>query len=908
MASAQILTQKTSWESWIFAVKDQAEQDELWQYIDPSLEKEPSFPVKPVPQSYLQEIQPGATKFTDLEDKGLITYAQRQHAQALTEWHRLHDAFKVIAKLVVNYAKDNYFEDIEPHKTTWARLRALQSRLDPTTKEREMEYRRQWTEVTLGIPKDGPFENWIENFTNIHKRCVRLDMPEVHGDRAYMAFIRAIKDRLQDNAWAEGEKRDYEKAVSNDKPSLTDLIKRYRYRRNEERSEKTGSKRVHNQAFSASFQGHTNEAEQDDPDPSPAKKTKETPCRHRRAMCLCGEIHFFEACPYIIRALGEAKARTGWKEDPAVRKAVDKKIIGSNALRRAVRNARKKAAEDLKALSDTSVKQETETRVSEIEDEEDRPTARVESRVAAVISRVAISASNHLQHLKAADSGSDGHVWNNSQEITITKQAQPGDVIMAGETLVPIEGFGIVDMPVKSPTGAIKIMRLTDVALVPTFFTSVVSVDRLKAARYEVSTWKNCIIDHGSEGGKDLGDVFCSMWQPPQGGHWILSTSAMFDSERVHRNNCINTSITTMAAKRKRSESPLRRRQAFRPSKQRKITPADQWTWHRRMGHIGYDAMKHLEENTIGVKIWPPLQPFTTNDCEVCSTSKAHRLPSRHSDGTPTTEAFERISWDQVFEVTAYNGDYYVGHFVDHVSHFQFVFTYESKTEILKTFETVINLVRTRFKKQVRYFKLDGETSLGREFDDLMRKHGITVERNAPDTPDQNGRAERHGKMLQEKARAMRTNANLPEDLFPEIYCAAGHEANRTPVKGLRNKTPYENATDHPPTMFHILTYGCRAYPLKKGAMAHPKKEKLQPRAHIGYLVGYDSTNIYRIWIPSRNKVIRTRDVTFREDLFFDPRELDLGHIVKDDEIRESITVLPSMHCVICAREFMIND
>jgi hypothetical protein len=105
MASAQILTQKTSWESWIFAVKEQAEQDELWQYIDPSLEKEPSFPVKPVPKSYFEEIQLGATKFTDLEDKGLITYAQRQHAQALTEWHRLHDAFKVIAKLVVNCAK-----------------------------------------------------------------------------------------------------------------------------------------------------------------------------------------------------------------------------------------------------------------------------------------------------------------------------------------------------------------------------------------------------------------------------------------------------------------------------------------------------------------------------------------------------------------------------------------------------------------------------------------------------------------------------------------------------------------------------------------------------------------------------------------------------------------------------------
>ena len=38
---------------------------------------------------------------------------------------------------------------------------------------------------------------------------------------------------------------------------------------------------------------------------------------------------------------------------------------------------------------------------------------------------------------------------------------------------------------------------------------------------------------------------------------------------------------------------------------------------------------------------------------------------------------------------------------------------------------------------------------------------------------------------------------------------------------------------------------------------------KLVPRAEIGYLVGYQSTNIFRSWIPSKNIVIPTRDVTF---------------------------------------------
>jgi len=36
------------------------------------------------------------------------------------------------------------------------------------------------------------------------------------------------------------------------------------------------------------------------------------------------------------------------------------------------------------------------------------------------------------------------------------------------------------------------------------------------------------------------------------------------------------------------------------------------------------------------------------------------------------------------------------------------------------------------------------------------------------------------------------------------------------------------------------------------------KLNKLDPRAHIRYLIGYDSTNIYRIWIPHTGKVIST--------------------------------------------------
>jgi hypothetical protein len=48
------------------------------------------------------------------------------------------------------------------------------------------------------------------------------------------------------------------------------------------------------------------------------------------------------------------------------------------------------------------------------------------------------------------------------------------------------------------------------------------------------------------------------------------------------------------------------------------------------------------------------------------------------------------------------------------------------------------------------------------------------------------------------------------------------------------------------------------------------RPRKLDPRAHIGYLVGYDSTNIYGVWIPPKGIVISTRDVIFDETKFFD--------------------------------------
>ena len=83
-----------------------------------------------------------------------------------------------------------------------------------------------------------------------------------------------------------------------------------------------------------------------------------------------------------------------------------------------------------------------------------------------------------------------------------------------------------------------------------------------------------------------------------------------------------------------------------------------------------------------------------------------------------------------------------------------------------------------------------------------------------------------------------------------------------------------EHSIDLKPDWSSLYAYGCRAYPLDRDREAGRRKRdfKTNPRGHIGYLVGYVASNIYRIWIPRLGKVITTRNVLFNENIYFDPR------------------------------------
>jgi hypothetical protein len=228
-----------------------------------------------------------------------------------------------------------------------------------------------------------------------------------------------------------------------------------------------------------------------------------------------------------------------------------------------------------------------------------------------------------------------------------------------------------------------------------------------------------------------------------------------------------------------------------------------------------------------------------------------------------------------------YNGHRYVFHGFDLYTKLNFVYTIakRDKATLLNVLIRLNWSIKREFNTTVTFLIADDEKGYGLT-DDSARaychREGIRLQIRAPHTEEQNGSAERSGKNLIIRSRSMSITSNLPLPLAPKIYVAAAYLLNRTPTRTLGWKTPFEMAYSKQPSIAHLRVYGCRAYALRTKIL---RGDKLSPQALIGYLVSYDSLNIYRVWLPNatsrahQGKVIQIRDVTFKEDLFYQHRD-----------------------------------
>src|SRR6266516_2093696 len=144
--------------------------------------------------------------------------------------------------------------------------------------------------------------------------------------------------------------------------------------------------------------------------------------------------------------------------------------------------------------------------------------------------------------------------------------------------------------------------------------------------------------------------------------------------------------------------------------------------------------------------------------------------------------------------------------------------------ENLPIIRDAINWLHLRYNLAVKVVRSDGEMNR-MQTKAWLKSRGIDFEKCAPDTHEQNGLAERMGRLIMEKARAMRLSARLPHALWREIVGSAVYLYNRTPRYGIEWKSPYEAFHDfvmttegmtgpRKPILHHLKVYGCRCYAL----------------------------------------------------------------------------------------------
>ncbi|KAH0816960.1 hypothetical protein GEV33_005831 [Tenebrio molitor] len=212
-------------------------------------------------------------------------------------------------------------------------------------------------------------------------------------------------------------------------------------------------------------------------------------------------------------------------------------------------------------------------------------------------------------------------------------------------------------------------------------------------------------------------------------------------------------------------------------------------------------------------------------------------------------------------------GAKYFIEFIDDASRWCEVRFLKSKAEVSKATTEYIALVEIQKGKKIKCFQSDnGAEYTGKEFNDYLKKRGITRRLTAPYNPEQNGTAERKNRTLLDSAKCLlQKESNLRNSFWAEAVNTANY---RLPTKSLDGRTPYEVWTDKVPDISHFSVFGARVFHLDQ------ELEEFDSRGQEGIFLGYAVQSVSLRptgWVEPGTKLIKKERQTppTRPDISF---------------------------------------
>jgi transposase InsO family protein len=286
---------------------------------------------------------------------------------------------------------------------------------------------------------------------------------------------------------------------------------------------------------------------------------------------------------------------------------------------------------------------------------------------------------------------------------------------------------------------------------------------------------------------------------------------------------------------------------------------ADAKVWHRRLGHLHYDAMRKLLSKSRGMNMTGTMDGV----CDGCALGKVHRAPMPDRGEFKATAPLQLVHSDVCgpMEVQSLGGASYFVTFTDHYSRHIVVYAIKKKDEAVSKFLQYKAWSENATGKKIKRFRSDGGGEYqSKAFDDLLAQHGIERQVSPAHTPEHNGLAERVNRTLVEAVRSTLHESRLPKALWAELLTASAYLRNRSPSHALEGETPHQRWRGEAPAIGHLRALGSLAYVYVDDSL----RQKLDATSLTCALVGYEG-KAYRFWSPAKHRVIVSRSALFDE-------------------------------------------
>ncbi|GKA66081.1 ribonuclease H-like domain-containing protein [Tanacetum coccineum] len=284
------------------------------------------------------------------------------------------------------------------------------------------------------------------------------------------------------------------------------------------------------------------------------------------------------------------------------------------------------------------------------------------------------------------------------------------------------------------------------------------------------------------------------------------------------------------------------------------------YLWHQRLGHPGDNVIQTLSSR--GLVSYN--KQNTQHLCRACQLGKQTKLPFQRSTSI-VTSPFDIIHsdlWTSL--VSSMSGYKYYVLFLDHYSHFLWVYPLHRKSDAQSKLLHFRAFVKTQFNREIKAFQCDH----GGEFDnnslhELFATNGIQFHFSCPYTSQQNGKSERMIRTINNVVCSLLFQARLPPEYWFEALLTVAYLLNIHPSISINNDIPYAKLFNKPTSYIHLRTFGCLCYPY-----TFPS-HKLAPRTTPSIFLGYPYNHHgYRCLDLNTNKIIISRHVTFDETVF----------------------------------------